>query len=121
MSCERRYCNLQSGVLVALLRKEAATVECLCLWPGGAVGKDRFGHPRNRKLFQPGTGISSPASKTLGLSSAAAIAATGDDELSAMGTAESSFPLRRGPKFPIGAAQPAPMARMVGECQQHIS
>jgi len=64
-----------------IITKRSGDRECLRFWPGGAVGTDRFGHPRNRKLFLPGTGISSPASKTLGLSSAAAIAATGDNEL----------------------------------------
>src|SRR5438094_2210629 len=121
MPCKRRYGNLQIGVSVALLRKEAATVTCLCVWPGGAVGKDRFAHPQNRKFLQPGTRIPSSASKTLGISSAAAIAATGDDELWAMGATESSFHLRRGRKLEIGAVQRKASHSMGRYVQQLLS
>src|SRR3989475_5371156 len=121
MPCKRRYGNLQIGVAVALLRKEAADVRCLCVWPGGAVAKDRFAHPRNRQFLQPGTRIPSPASKTLGFSSAAAIAATGDDELWAMGATESSFHLRRGRRLEIDTVQHKASRSMGRYVQQLLS
>src|SRR5216684_6616917 len=58
MPGERRRCNLQGGISLALLRTQSAAVAGIRLWDDQSMGAVGLAGSGGRKLFQPRPGIS---------------------------------------------------------------
>src|SRR5258707_740579 len=87
MPRERRRCNLQGGVSLALLRKQAAAFARLCLREDQSIGTMGLLGAGNRNLFQPCAGISAFAGIDFGARATASSATICPPQFSAMGAA----------------------------------
>src|SRR5258707_11119180 len=87
MPRERRRCNLQGGVSLALLRKQAAAFARLCLREDQSIGTMGLAGAGNRKLLQPCAGISVFAGIDFGARATASSATICPPQFSAMGAA----------------------------------
>src|SRR5258707_14863488 len=100
MPRERRRCNLQGGVSLALLRKQAAPFARLCLREDQSIGTMGLSGAGNGKLFQPCAGISAFAGIDFGARATASSATICPPQFPAMGAAGTAPAVLE--KAPIG-------------------
>src|SRR5690349_22953243 len=90
MPRERRRCDLQGRISIALLRNKAAAFARVCLWDDRSMGAMGLTVSRSRKLFQPCAGISAFLCIDLRARATASNATICHPQFSAMGTARTT-------------------------------